>query len=374
MELSSEDNLRMNVLLANKPLAIRIDESSMTLYGLSEKGDAKVQLNPTCRDDLYLRMVREMLSGHVLGSPGGYPVYLQRWSRMGQARDEYLEQLLLLGEPEAVVAVACASGLTDELARRAWWTLQDPDNARHMLRSPLVVEGSMGPELARFLIEYLPFETEPEAIIESLRLALQSGLIDTEMRNKLWARCNRKPTYYLGFLASMPDDLPEPAPPRQFTSANQQVIEQFATRGNRYASMLRKVYTPAGQAFVKTARRVMEKPANQDVVVVLLDVVRDYFARLRPQGDPNLTLQELLAERQNDTGEDATGLGALLQATQGLEAELEALRVLSGLGYGVVRPVLSKTDAIGSLMRRKLEPVLAPIAERLSRLLGEKAG
>ena len=113
MELSSEDNLRLNVLLRNKPLAIRIDESSMILYGLSEKGEAKVQLNPTCRDDHYLRIVRELLSGHVLGSPGGYPVYLQRWTRMGQTRDENLEHLLLLGEPEAVIAVACATGLTD---------------------------------------------------------------------------------------------------------------------------------------------------------------------------------------------------------------------------------------------------------------------
>ncbi len=35
---------------------------------------------------------------------------------MGQTRDENLEHLLLLGEPDAVVAITCASGLTDELA------------------------------------------------------------------------------------------------------------------------------------------------------------------------------------------------------------------------------------------------------------------
>jgi len=44
-----------------------------------------------------------MLSSHVLGSPGGYPVFLQRWTRMGQTRDTQLDKLLLLGEPEAVV-------------------------------------------------------------------------------------------------------------------------------------------------------------------------------------------------------------------------------------------------------------------------------
>jgi len=215
MDLSHEDALRLNVLLANKPQAIRIDESSMTLYGLSEKGEAKISLNPNCRDDLYLRKVREMLSGHVQGSPGGYPIYLKRWSRMGQTRDENLDQLLLLGEPEAVVAVTCASGLNDELARRAWWTQQDPDNARRMLNVPAVVEGKMGPELARFLIDYLPFETEPMLIVESLRLSLQPGLIPDQLRADLWKRCLRKPSYYLGFLASTPDELPENAAARQ---------------------------------------------------------------------------------------------------------------------------------------------------------------
>ena len=107
MELTNEDTLRLNVLLANKPQAIRIDESSMTVLGLTPQGEVRVKLNPSGRNEPYLRKVRELLSGHVLGSPGGYPVYLKRWTRMGQMRDESLEQLLLLGEPEAVVAAVC---------------------------------------------------------------------------------------------------------------------------------------------------------------------------------------------------------------------------------------------------------------------------
>ena len=121
MDLTPEDALRINVLLAGPVEAIRIDESRMAIHALSGKGEAKIQLNPNCRDESYLRRVRETLSSHVLGSPGGYPVFLKRWTRMGQARDEILESLLKLGEPEAVVAVVNASGITDELARRAWW-------------------------------------------------------------------------------------------------------------------------------------------------------------------------------------------------------------------------------------------------------------
>ncbi|RKZ63491.1 MAG: sulfur reduction protein DsrS, partial [Candidatus Parabeggiatoa sp. nov. 3] len=90
MPLSNEDNLRLNVLLANKVQAIRIDESKMIVYGLSERGEAKIQLHPNCRDEQYLRWVRELISGYILGSPGGYPVYLKRWARMGQTKDDSL--------------------------------------------------------------------------------------------------------------------------------------------------------------------------------------------------------------------------------------------------------------------------------------------
>jgi hypothetical protein len=61
----------------------------------------------------------------------------------------------------------------------------------------------------------------------------------------------------------------------------------------------------------------------------------------------------------------------VLEADPDLAPELRALRVLSGLGYGVVRPALGGTDAIGSLMRRKLEPVLGPVNEQIRILRGK---
>jgi hypothetical protein len=42
--------------------------------------------------------------------------------------------------------------------------------------------------------------------------------------------------------------------------------------------------------------------------------------------------------------------------------------LLSGLGYGVLRPVLRDTTAIGSLMRRKIEPVMTPLLEKIALL------
>ena len=56
MELSSEDTLKLNVLLANTD-AVRINESTMCVHGLRGDSEAKVQLNPTCKPDKYIKLV-----------------------------------------------------------------------------------------------------------------------------------------------------------------------------------------------------------------------------------------------------------------------------------------------------------------------------
>ena len=366
MDLAPQDTLRLNVLLANAPQAIRINESTMTVFGLSESGEAEIKLNPTGRDEQYLRRVKELLSGHVLGSPGGYPVYLQRWTRMGQMRDDSLEQLLLLGEPEAVVAAVCAQGLTDELARRAWWAMEDAANARHMLARRPVVEGRMGPVLARYLVEHLPFEAEPEQQIETVRLVLQADLLGPDEVAGLWRKAQRKPAYYAGFLAARPDGLPLEVAAHPLHGA---LAGRLCTADEPLAALFERVLSPAGQAFVETVFRVFEKPSNQDVVNAALDTVADYFAAARPEGRADETLDALHDEARRWL-ENNESVRALRGLTGPEDAQLLTLRVLSGLSYGVVRPVFRDSTAIGSLMRRKLQPVLVPILEDLALLLG----
>jgi hypothetical protein len=373
VELTSEDVLKLNVLLASKPQAIRIDESSMSVLGLSDRGEAKVSLNPVGREEQYIRKVKELLSGHILGSPGGYPVYLQRWTRMGQMRDQSLEQLLLLGEPEAVVGVVCAPGLTDELARRAWWAIPEADNARRMLASEAVVRGGMGKVLAEYLVDYLPFETEAETMVETVRLVLQPGLLDQESRQALWKKAQRKNAYYVGFLATTPDDLFDDVPAREDTPEHQARLQALAEAGNAHAASLLQVLSPQGQAFLATSIRVLQKPSTQDVVTIVLDILAHRFRDMRPEGDPDQVMDELIAEASEFcSGSGSADAKACVEAAQELLPELTAMRILSGMGYGVVRPVFRDTTAIGSLMRRKLEPVVGPIMEQLRILQGKR--
>jgi hypothetical protein len=372
MDLSPEDALRLNVLLANEPRAIRINESTMVVLGLTDQGEARVELKPNCRDEQYIKKVKELISGHVLGSPGGYPVYLQRWTRMGQMKDDSLEQLLLLGEPEAVVAAVCAPGLTDELARRAWWAMEEAENARQMLRKQAVREGRMGRVLAAYLVEYLPFESEAEKQIETVRLVLQPGLLEPEQREDLWRKAARKAPYLVGFIATLPDAIPDEQEPHPFWSAHRETLVSLADAGNPVAAALLRVLSPAGQAWVQTLYRIFKKPSTQDVVNITLDEMAAYFGMLRDT-PVDATLEELEAEAKTWIGDNAAAR-EVLDLEGDLEAAVFSARVLSGMGYGVVRPVFKGTTAIGSLMRRKLEPVMTPLAAHLDRLAARPAG
>ncbi|MGA7801336.1 MAG: sulfur reduction protein DsrS [Gammaproteobacteria bacterium] len=374
IELSSEDTLRLQVLLANELHAVRIDESSMTVKALTDDGERAVPLNPTGRDEQYLRAVRELLSSHVLGSPGGYPVYIRRWTRMGQTRDGILDRLLLLGEPEAVVAVVHAAGLTEELARRAWWALPTADTARQMLRHEGVAASAMGPVLAEYLVEYLPFETDPLSMAESVRLVLQPGLIGEHTRASLWGRGRQKTAYYIGFLQAVPDQLPDALPAHQSWELACERLAALRAAGNGCADQLCRILGAGGQTFLATVEAALRRPADQDVVVALLQSVESYFRAARPAGtEPEPTDMAIVlqcAEQLCRQGQDSGALGAVLEAAPELESELQATVALSMVGEPLIRPIFARSDAIGSVMRRQIEPVTKPIVEQVARLRG----
>ncbi len=375
MELSAEDSLRLNVLLANPLQAVRIDESAMAVHALSEKGDATVKLNPRGRDDQYLKKVRELLSSQILGSPGGYPIFLRRWTRMGQARDDSLEQLLLLGEPEAVVAVVHAQGLDTEIARRAWWAMPEAYNARRMLEKDNIVQGSMGPVLADYLIDYLPFETEHQAMIETIRLVLQPGLISEQAKQKLWKSAKRKNSYYVGFLSATPDDLLEKSQSHPRCESTRQQLQSLLDAGNPVARQLSRCMSAEGQAYLSIAEIVVNKPNNQDVVVCFLKAVQSYFSAVCPNSDPQADMATIIEDAEllcdvPPVCETTTAVQEVLAVAPDLRLDIQAMLVLAMTAEAVVNPIFSRTDAIGSVMRKKIQPVTQPILKQFLQLRG----
>ncbi len=365
-DLAPEDALRINVLLANQPQAIRIDESRMCLYGLTAAGEAEIKLNPLCRDEQYVKQVRELLSNHYLGSPSGYPVSIQRWVRMGQTRIENREELLLLGEPSAVVAVVYSEELSDELARRAWWAMEDAENARQMLRTTAIAKSDLGRQLADYLVEFLPFETEAEQIMETVRLILQPGLISAETKTSLWNRARRKNAIYVGFLAALPDDLPRHIAPQAHFSDLSGDLKRLSEQGNELAGLLVQVFSSQGQQWLDTLGRVFEKPSNQEVINQALDVVGTYFNAAAAETPLDEPLEQLIQEAASwvEKGEDERANSILTLFPQ-LATQLQAIRVLSAAGYNMVRPVFSKSTAMGSLMRRQINPIMTQLQQQL---------
>ena len=363
-ELAPEDSLRLSVLMMAQPVhAVRIDDAALTLHALTESGVASVQLHPNCRTTPYLAQVREFLAGHALGSPSGYPVYLQRWTRMGQTSDRNLAALLVLGESEAVVAVAHASALTDELARRVWWCQPSMEIARSMLERDSVARGNMGKVLADFVVEHLPFEQDPDARMRSARLVLSGKLTDDQTTAKLWRMAKGVPCYYIGFLDFMANDLPPDEPARADHAVASELLTPLAGTGNAYAQRLLALLDGNGQTFLKAAAAVLARPSTPVVVNALLDAVGRY---LEPVGAAVATdeLADLLARARALVHREQpapVALQALLDAAPEHRTDIQAMLALSGLRSKTAEPWLLRNLAVGAQMRRKIEPLVAPI-------------
>lgn len=350
--LSPEDQLRLTVLLSQNLRAVRVDEGRMELRALTDKGEASMPLNPNCREDRYLRLVREALSGHALGSPGGFPVYLTRWTRHGQMDGANLSRLLLIGEPEAVVAVVHSPALTDDLAEAAWWAMPTIDNARLMLRREDVARGRMGPILADFLVEHLPFlQDDHLAIMDTVAVLLRSGCLDAAGGSAIWKRGKRCNSHFVAFLESAPAALPEPEDEHQALPS----LAPLASAGNSVAVKLSEVLSARGRLFAEAAQDILSRPETQEVVSRTLNAIGAYYR---------------IGNDQADLDEDNRRLA---QAVPELADAIKALHALSSVNEELVTSVFSRSTAIGSLMRRKLEPITAPLRTHLAALLATRA-
>ncbi|MFK5893475.1 MAG: sulfur reduction protein DsrS [Pseudomonadota bacterium] len=395
MPLSSEDSLRLNVLMAQQVKAIRIDEGKMLLYALTAKGEAKITLNPNEKNDRYLKQIRDFLSTKVLGIAGGFPVYISHWNRLGEAKGNNLDKLLLLGEDSATIAVVNSRELTPELATSAWWAYQSADNARSMLTNKSVVDAPIGKDLAIFLLEFLPFEEEPSNMLASIRLVLQADLITEEDKLKLWNKAKTKNTLYLGFLDTLPDQIPEPLAAHSDYPYIKEQLNALIEQKNPYAITLCHLLGSQGQTFVKTAQLAFKRPPNQEVYAALIESIRRYTINLQvgsqAQNDETLyayslglrtngevetdikniiRLSRQLVDQQHEkqNNQRIIALKEVLTVLPQLKEQLLGILVLSQTSQSVTFPVFSVSSAVGSLMRKKLKPITDEITSILSGL------
>ncbi len=372
MQLSNADNLRLNVLLAQPLKAIRINESSMTVHALTDKGEAKVVLNPTVHDDQYLRWVRELLSIKSTGSPGGYPVYIKTWTRMGHANNT-LKHMLLLGEPEAVIAVVYSPSVSHEIGLRAWWANPTLEVARRLMSYPDVVTGDLGKELAEFLMEFLPFEECQVNAVDMVRVCLQGELISPQQKKELWTRAKRRNPYYVGFLHSDPKQIPiNKKATNDYPSLKKQ-LQALLDDNNPYANAFCHVLSEEGQIWLQTLKNAIKKPVDQDVVISLFTAIKQFFDLPFPERRGAHTIEIALQRAKSyskisDQHSDA--LNALLTVLDPQYlAKFSALMLLAQFGENTLTPVFSGNESVGKVMRKRLNPLTEPLLEKTDILM-----
>jgi len=196
---------------------------------------------------------------------------------------------------------------------------------------------------------------------------LQPGLVNDEVRQKLWNRGAVDNAYHVGFLERMPDSLPTTVPPRDDWSA----LNLKPAQDNPYAVQLERVLSARGQAFLQTVEAMLRYPADRDVVYTLLNALAAYFSSLlHPCGED--TVEEIVANVDAFCRDTASAAGLFLENFPEYAAEVRAMQVLACMNSSIAAPILSHSTASGTLMRQKLEPVTTPILQQLATLRGQE--
>ena len=125
---------------------------------------------------------------------------------------------------------------------------------------------------------------------------------------------------------------------------------------NLYARQLNRLLNVEGQAYLQTLDKAIAKLVNQDMTVALLQGVETYFADILQHQYSGLremgTVLEMAQQRLQDEGD--VELAQCLSQLPELSDVIEAMLSLSSVGETIVNPIFSQTDAIGTVMRKKL--------------------
>ena len=129
-----------------------------------------------------------------------------------------------------------------------------------------------------------------------------------------------------------------------------------------------------GQAYLSTVEAVMKKPSNQDVVISLFKTVKKYLESVCPNQVEYQDINILISDANKYIDVTATqvdDLKNILQLFPELLPLIKSIIVLSMTDEPLVSVVFSRTDAIGSLMRKKINHITTPLLNEITNLRGK---
>jgi hypothetical protein len=204
-------------------------------------------------------------------------------------------------------------------------------------------------------------------MIESVRLVLQPGLVDESVRQKLWEKGGAQRSYRIGFLQAEPDKLSAGQSARADLPRCEPALQELAAQGNRLAVLLLRALSAPGQNFLATCEQSLQKLGEQDAVVALLNALSGYFGDARTHTEPCQDVAAILSDAETAIGKEPEAQ-VLLAAIPALRNEAKAVYTLARMDEAIVTPIFARSSASGSLMRRKIEPVLQPVLAQIAAL------
>ena len=341
IDISPEDSFRLNILFTQDVKAIRINESRMTLHALTADKEASIQLHPQGNEERYLRQIKELLASHYMDSPEAFPVFMSRWTRMQQSGKQNLDALLKIGEPEAVVYAVNSPHLSEEQASYAWWVSPSTEIAVELVKKPVIARSKLAQELKDFLLEFLPFENEPLLIINAVHLLLANELLSDEQKQSLVSKGQRKAHYLIGMLHCDPEVLPGDHRP----SPLYKKYTESLVNPDRTQAQLQRFLSAPGQNYLNLLNHALNKFTDQESIIALFQIMQKIFSL------------ENLTESSDTEGDEA------------LKSKLESLSYLSQIHENLLNEPLSRTNAVGSVLRKQLRDVCQPISLHIENLL-----
>jgi hypothetical protein len=138
----------------------------------------------------------------------------------------------------------------------------------------------------------------------------------------------------------------------------------MAGEGDACARVLQQSYSANGQAYISTALEVMAGISTQDEATVLFSSISTVF-RLNPEGNVVTNSVDEVRARS----EAAALLHPLTRQVPALRNEISAVFLVGQYGDALLTPVFARSDAVGTVLRKRIEPVMTPLAAALRRLL-----
>ena len=340
-----------------------------TLVALTDKGEARVRFGDSVFDENYLALIRDYLADTFLDGHGSYPGHLSRWRRIaGGGRN--VDRLLLLADPEAVVAVAHSSGISATVAGYAWWACQSFEIAVGLLSVKGVAKQQLGKDLARYITEFLPFQEDPVMVARAVSLINHPELLSREDRQRLFSQSRRRNPYSVGFFLGESAYYPDSQPVHPLRAELEVFAQTNNLAKNAVILTILELLSPPGQNSLVAMKAALSKPVDREVVTLVFSRLETLVAipgLLPEKGMDHSRIDDRVEKVSGDISHD---LGRVRQlADQRVWRWAMSAARLSLLGESVLDPIFAGKTFSGSVMRKHLLDLTNLVTESCDPLL-----